>query len=62
MQELSTEIFYLFLTTLVCGVLWIPYVCERFIRIGIKNQGTLTSGEAYYSKHKMSNISVKLNV
>ena len=37
MQELSTEIFYLFLTTLFCGVLWIPYVCERFIRIGIKN-------------------------
>ena len=37
-------------------------VTDIFIRIGIKNQGTLTSGEAYYSKHKMSNISVKLNV
>ena len=35
MQELSTEIFYLFLTTLFCGVLWIPYVSERFIRIGL---------------------------
>ena len=36
MQELSTEIFYLFLTTLFCGVLWIPYVTERFLRLGIK--------------------------
>ena len=36
MQELSTEIFYLFITTLFCGVLWIPYVTERFLRLGIK--------------------------
>ena len=37
-------------------------VTDIFIRIGIKNQGTLTSGEAYYNKNKMTNISVKLNV
>ena len=36
MQELTTEIFYLFLTTLFCGILWIPYVTERFLRLGIK--------------------------
>ena len=36
MQELSTEIFYLFLTTLFCGVLWIPYVTERFLELVLK--------------------------
>ena len=36
MQLFSTEVFYLFLTTVFCGVLWIPYVMERFFRIGIK--------------------------
>ena len=36
MQELTTEVFYLFLTTLFCGILWIPYVTERFLRLGIK--------------------------
>ena len=34
---IKTELFYLFLTTLFCGLLWIPYVTERFFRFGIKN-------------------------
>ena len=37
MVLIKTELFYLFLTTLFCGLLWIPYVTERFFRFGIKN-------------------------
>ena len=36
MVLIKTELFYLFLTTLFCGLLWIPYVTERFFRFGIK--------------------------
>ena len=36
MTQISIEIYYLFLITAFCGLLWIPYVFERFYRIGIK--------------------------
>ena len=36
MASISSEIFYLILVTFFCGLLWIPYVMERFFRIGIK--------------------------
>ena len=36
MTQIATEIYYLFLITAFCGLLWIPYVFERFYRIGIK--------------------------
>ena len=34
---ITTELFYLFLTTIFCCLLCIPYVTERFFRFGIKN-------------------------
>ena len=36
MPSLNTEIYYLIIVTFFCGLLWIPYVTERFFRIGIK--------------------------
>ena len=33
---IKTELFYLFLTTLFCGLLWIPYVTERFLDLELK--------------------------
>ena len=36
MSSISLEIYYLFLITVFCTLLWIPYVLERFVRIGIK--------------------------
>ena len=36
MSSLNTEIYYLIIVTFFCGLLWIPYVTERFFRIGIK--------------------------
>ena len=36
MTSISSEIYYLILVTFFCGLLWIPYVMERFFRIGIK--------------------------
>ena len=36
MTQIAIEIYYLFLITAFCGLLWIPYVIERFYRIGIK--------------------------
>jgi len=36
-------------------------ITDIFIRIGIKNQGTLTSASSFYNNNKMSNVSVKLN-
>ena len=36
MTPLTSEVYYLILITLFCGLLWVPYVTERFFRIGIK--------------------------
>ncbi|MAC61752.1 MAG: hypothetical protein CMN37_07670 [SAR116 cluster bacterium] len=36
MPSLTSEIYYLILITLFCGLLWVPYVIERFFRMGIK--------------------------
>ena len=36
MLTLTTEIYHLIIVTFFCSVLWIPYVTERFFRIGIK--------------------------
>ena len=36
MPSLTSEIYYLILITLFCGLLWVPYVMERFFRLGIK--------------------------
>ena len=36
MTPLTSEVYYLILITLFCGLLWVPYVTERFFRIGIR--------------------------
>ena len=36
MTSLTSEVYYLILITLFCGLLWVPYVTERFFRIGIR--------------------------
>ena len=36
MTPLTSEVYYLILITLFCGLLWVPYITERFFRIGIR--------------------------